>query len=42
MSYLEGVDIPCVLVWMVVLQDVVAGFQCDFFPCVTKHKSVEW
>ena len=41
-SYLEGVDIACVLVLMVGLQGVGAEFHCDFFPCVAKHESVEW
>ena len=37
-SYLEGVDKPCVLVWMVGLQGVGAGFQCDFFHVLPNAK----
>ena len=40
-SYLEGVDIPCVLVLMVGSQGVGAEFHCDFFPCAAKRESVE-
>ena len=40
-SCLRGVDRPCVLVLMVWLQGVEVGFNCDYYPCVAKHKNVE-